>query len=170
MLHEGVSPDRIAFLGVPSVCSHAGLVNTGLHYFNSVRKDYQIKPTSELHACLVDLIVKAGHPDEAYDVLASIPFEPDANVLGAFVGACKVHGNARMAEWAAKRLLSLAPNKSVNYAPFSSLYGAEGCWEDVLSTRRMRHMCGNKEPGCSWIEIGGTNHTLVSHDRSQLQA
>ncbi|XP_031474797.1 pentatricopeptide repeat-containing protein At1g25360-like [Nymphaea colorata] len=43
MLHEGIEPDRITFLTVLSVCSHAGLVEEGCKYFKSMGKDYGIK-------------------------------------------------------------------------------------------------------------------------------
>ncbi|WOL10683.1 Pentatricopeptide repeat-containing protein [Canna indica] len=171
MLHEGVNPDGITFLGLLSACSHAGLVDAGLCYFSSMIKDYQIKPSSEHYACLVDLLGRAGYLSEACRVLASMPFEPDANVLGSFIGACKIHRNARLAEWAADKLFNLEPNELVNYVLLSNIYVSEGYWEDVSSIRRrMKHTCGIKVPGCSWIEIGGMIHSFVSHDKSHLRS
>lgn len=41
MLHQGVRPDGIVFITVLSACSHAVLVERGLMYFDSMRKDYQ---------------------------------------------------------------------------------------------------------------------------------
>ncbi|XP_010918754.3 pentatricopeptide repeat-containing protein At2g46050, mitochondrial isoform X1 [Elaeis guineensis] len=171
MLHEGIRPDGIAFLGVLSACSHAGLVEEGLHYFDSMRKDYQIQPSSEHYTCLLDLLGRAGHINEAYDVLLNIPLEPDANILGAFIGACKVHGNVELAKWAGDMLFNIEPEESVNYMLMSNVYAAVGCWEEVARMRRMmRNCCGNKVPGYSWTEFGGTVHRFVSNDKSHLQA
>ncbi|XP_042406174.1 pentatricopeptide repeat-containing protein At2g46050, mitochondrial-like isoform X6 [Zingiber officinale] len=85
MLHEGIKPNRITFLAVISACSHAGFVDAGVHYFSTMIKNYQIKPSSEHFACLIDLLSRAGYLDEASDVLSSMPFEPDASVLGALI-------------------------------------------------------------------------------------
>ncbi|XP_042406164.1 pentatricopeptide repeat-containing protein At2g46050, mitochondrial-like isoform X1 [Zingiber officinale] len=170
MLHEGIKPNRITFLAVISACSHAGFVDAGVHYFSTMIKNYQIKPSSEHFACLIDLLSRAGYLDEASDVLSSMPFEPDASVLGALIGACNVHRNAKLAEWVSEKLFYLEPRKLVNYALLSNIYVAEGHWENVLYLRRrMKQMCSLKIPGCSWIEIGGKVHTFVSHDRIHLQ-
>lgn len=170
MLHEGVRPDRIAFVGVLSACSHAGLVDEGLHYFNLMRRDHHIVPDSEHYTCLVDLFGRAGHLDEAYNILINMPFEPGANVLGAFIGACKVHGEIKLAEWAAHMLLELEPDEAVNYAVMSNIYAAEGSWSEVARVRKMmRNRTNYKVPGCSWTEIGGQVHTFVSNDKSHPQ-
>ncbi|XP_072988031.1 pentatricopeptide repeat-containing protein At2g46050, mitochondrial isoform X2 [Typha latifolia] len=85
MLQEGIRPDGVAFLGVLSACSHAGLVEAGLKYFVSMSKEYLIEPNSRHYACLVDLLGRAGRLDDAYDVLVNMCVESDANVLGAFI-------------------------------------------------------------------------------------
>lgn len=171
MLHEGVRPDRITFVGVLSACSHAGLVDEGLRYFNLMTGDHQIVPDSEHYTCLVDLLGRAGFLDEAYDVLINMPFKPGANVLGAFVGACKVHGNIKLAEWAAHMLFELEPDEAVNYAVMSNIYAAEGSWSEVARVRKMmRNRSNYKVPGCSWTEIGGEVHTFGSSDKSHPQS
>ncbi|XP_010275674.1 PREDICTED: pentatricopeptide repeat-containing protein At2g46050, mitochondrial [Nelumbo nucifera] len=171
MLSKGVRPDRIAFLGVLSACSHGGLVDEGFHYFTSMIRDYQISPDSEHYTCLVDLLGRAGHLDEAYNVLINMPNEPSCNVLGAFIGACKIHKNVGLAKWAAERLFKLEPDDPVNYTIMSNLYASVGHWIDVARTRKtMREKCGYKMPGCSWMEVGGEVHTFVSSDKSHHQA
>ncbi|KAF6157702.1 hypothetical protein GIB67_037275 [Kingdonia uniflora] len=172
MLDKRVRPDRIAFVGVLSACSHGGLVDEGFHYFNSMRKDHQIEPDSEHYASLVDLLGRAGHLDKAYNILASIPVEPDVNVLGAFFGACKTHKNVHLAKWAAEKLFKLEPDDPVNYKLMSNVYASVGYWTDVSRVRKMmRDQCDYyKVPGCSWTEIGGKVQMFVSDDKSHPRA
>jgi pentatricopeptide repeat protein len=167
MLHQGVRPDGIAFLGVLSACSHAGLIQDGLKYFLLMTKDYQIDPCPQHLACLVDLLGRAGRLQDAYNVLLSMSCQANTDVIGAFLAACKTRGNIELAKWAADRLLCLEPNESANYQLISNAYAAAGAWSDLAKVRsHMRDMCGNKVPGCSWIEVGGKVQTFVSNDIS----
>ncbi|XP_057981468.1 pentatricopeptide repeat-containing protein At2g46050, mitochondrial [Malania oleifera] len=171
MLYNGMRPDRIAFLGVLSACSHGGLVSEGLHYFNLMTSGYQIVPDSEHYTCLVDLLGRAGLLDEAFDALNSMPNEPESNTLGAFIAACIVHKNVGLAKWAAEKLFVLEPNKPVNYTVMSNMYACSGHWLDVARVRKMmKSRCDNKFPGCSWLEIAGKVHTFLSSDKSHPQA
>ncbi|XP_042491347.1 pentatricopeptide repeat-containing protein At2g46050, mitochondrial-like isoform X1 [Macadamia integrifolia] len=171
MMAKGLKLDPIAFLGVLSACSHGGRVEEGLHYFTSMTKDHEIVPDSEHYTCLIDLLGRAGHLSEAFNVLTKMPVEPGSNALAAFIGACKAQGNLELAKWAAERLFHLEPNESVNYTLMSNLYASTGHWVDVARVRKiMRGRCDYKVPGCSWMEISGVVHTFVSCDRSHPQA
>jgi hypothetical protein len=171
MLHQGVRPDGIAFLGVLSACSHAGLIQDGLKYFLAMTKDYRIDPCPQHLACLVDLLGRAGRVQDAYNVLLNMSCQTNTGVIGAFLAACKTRGNVELAKWAADRLLGLEPNESANYLLISNAYAAAGAWTELAKVRsRMRNMCGNKVPGCSWIEVGGKVQTFVSNDISLQQS
>ncbi|XWS32156.1 hypothetical protein CRYUN_Cryun23aG0136800 [Craigia yunnanensis] len=167
MLATGVKPDQIAFLGILSTCSHGGLVNEGLHYFYIMMNDYRIVPDSEHHTCLVDLLGRAGLVDEAFNVLASHPIACTPDTLGAFIGACNIHGNITLAKWAAEKLVVLEPNKPVNYTLISNMYASKGRWLDVASVRKMMmDHCDYKIPGCSWMETAGDVNVFASSDKS----
>ncbi|KAK1697720.1 hypothetical protein QYE76_014417 [Lolium multiflorum] len=171
MLRQGVRPDGIAFLGVLSACSHAGLIQDGLKYFLVMTKDYQIDPCPQHLACLVDLLGRAGRVQDAYNVLLNMSCQTNTDVIGAFLAACKTRGNIELAKWAADRLLCLEPNESANYLLISNAYAAAGAWTELAKVRsHMRNMCGNKVPGCSWIEVGGKVQTFVSNDISLQQS
>ncbi|KAF6158034.1 hypothetical protein GIB67_014828 [Kingdonia uniflora] len=110
MLNKRARSVRIAFVGILSAGSHGGLVDEGFHYFTSMRKDHQIESDSEHYASPADLLGRAGHLNKAYNILAKMPVEPDVNVLGAFIRACKVYTNVHLAKWAANKLLKLEPD------------------------------------------------------------
>ncbi|TVU51299.1 hypothetical protein EJB05_02710, partial [Eragrostis curvula] len=165
MLQKGVQPDGIAFLGVLSACSHAGLVEDGLHYFLVMTRAYRINPSPQHLACLVDLLGRAGRIEDAYNVLVELSCEGNADVIGAFLSACKMRGEIELAKWAADRLLCLEPSEPVNYLLMSNAFAAAGAWTELAKVRGvMRNSCGNKVPGCSWIEIAGAVQTFVSND------
>ncbi|KAL5080167.1 hypothetical protein RYX36_008588 [Vicia faba] len=55
-----VAPNEITFLGVLLACSHAGLWDEGLKYFDVIRGGYVIEPEFEHYGCLVDLLGRSG--------------------------------------------------------------------------------------------------------------
>ncbi|CAN6357876.1 unnamed protein product [Urochloa humidicola] len=165
MLQQSVQPDGIAFLGVLSACSHAGLIEDGLHYFLMMTRGYCIDPSPQHLACLVDLLGRAGRIEEAYTIVVNRSCESNADIVGAFLGACKMRGNIELAKWAADKLLCLEPSEAANYLLMSNTFAAAGDWNELAKVRSMmRNRCVNKVPGCSWIEIGGTVRTFVSND------
>ncbi|CAM6035121.1 unnamed protein product, partial [Sphagnum compactum] len=105
MKREGVKPDSLTFTGLLTACSHVGLVEEGRCYFRSITQDYGITPAMQHYGSMVDLLGRAGRLDEAADFIEKMPFEADASVWGALLGACKIHCNVELAECAAKRLL-----------------------------------------------------------------
>ncbi|KAG0453305.1 hypothetical protein HPP92_025969 [Vanilla planifolia] len=171
MLQEGENPDSVIFVALLSACSHAGLLEIGLQYFESMKKEHQIEPRAVHYACIVDLLGRAGHVHVAYRFIAQMPFEPNSDVLGAFLSACKFHGNVEMAQWAADKLLVMEPNDSVNYRSMSNIHATCKHWKRVADVRRtMRQNCRLKVPGCSWLEIDGKVRSFVSNDESHPQA
>ncbi|KAL4195624.1 hypothetical protein AMTRI_Chr05g74200 [Amborella trichopoda] len=170
MIEEGVWPDRIAFVGVLAACSHGGLISQGLRYFSSMENVYQITPDSEHYSCFIDLLGRAGLLKEAFNVLMNVPFDPGANVWGAFLGACRIHGNLELARFAAEKLFEMEPSEPSNYALLSNIYASLESWSDVAKVRKMlRERCEKKVPGCSWMEIGSKIHSFVSSDKSHPQ-
>jgi pentatricopeptide repeat protein len=56
MCLEGVEADRVAFLVLLSAYSHAGLLDEGLCYFESMGSVYNFPAKIELYACMIDLL------------------------------------------------------------------------------------------------------------------
>ncbi|XP_021849247.2 pentatricopeptide repeat-containing protein At2g46050, mitochondrial [Spinacia oleracea] len=152
MLSSGLRPDNISFLGILSACCHGGLIRQGLHYFNLMITDYNIIPSSEHYACVIDLLGRAGLLEEASIILRSGTFSLESNALGALVRVSKAHGHFKLAEWAAGKLFELEPENPVNYTLMSNMYASFGQWNDVARVRKMMKQKSNsKLPGFSWI-------------------
>eukprot|EP01018_Ginkgo_biloba_P019070 Gb_40766 [translate_table: standard] len=166
-----VRPDDITFMAVLSACSHAGLVDEGWQYFDIMSRDYHIIPSVEHYACMVDLLGRAGCLDEAQNFIKKMPFEPNAIVWRALLGACKIYCNMELGEHVAERLLELEPEYAGNYVLLSNIYAAAGRWDDVTKVRAVMKDRGVKKcPGCSWIEIKSRVHSFVVGDRSHPQS
>eukprot|EP01018_Ginkgo_biloba_P003458 Gb_33545 [translate_table: standard] len=171
MQEAGFKPDRITFIAVLSACSHAGLIAEGRQYFDCMSRNYNITPGVEHYACMVDLLGRAGCLYEAQNFIQQMPMEPNVRVWGALLGACKIHGNIKLGELAAKHLFQLEPESVGNYVLLSNIYAAAGRWKDVTKVRTMMKERGLKKmPGCSWIEVDNKFHTFLAGDRLHLQS
>eukprot|EP01018_Ginkgo_biloba_P031203 Gb_23798 [translate_table: standard] len=166
-----VKPNHITFVCMLSACSHAGLVNEGCQYFNCMAQDYRITPKMEHYACIVDLLGRAGHLNEAEDFIKKMPLEPDASVWGALLGACRIHHNIVMGERVAECLLDLQPDDAGYYVLLSNIYAAGGRWDDVEKVRAMmKDRRLKKSPGCSLIEVNNKVYVFLVGDRSHPQS
>ncbi|CAM6073835.1 unnamed protein product [Sphagnum tenellum] len=109
MSQADVEMDQVTFISLLSACTHAGLVDEGLCYFESMGSVYGVPATVEHYACIVDLLGRAGHLQEAEDFISTMSCEPAASVWVALLGACRIHHNMEMGERIAKQLVELDP-------------------------------------------------------------
>eukprot|EP01018_Ginkgo_biloba_P000568 Gb_34520 [translate_table: standard] len=171
MLRAGMKANHITFVGVLSACNHAGLVDEGCHYFNSMSQDHCITPRIDHYACMVDLLGRAGHLEKAEDLINNMPIEPNATVWGALLGACRIHGNMALGKRAAECLFKLEPQSAGPYILLSNIYSAAGRWDDAAKVRKVMKERGvTKRPGFSWIEVNNRVHTFFVGDRSNPEA
>ncbi|KAJ8749992.1 hypothetical protein K2173_013907 [Erythroxylum novogranatense] len=165
MISSGIAPNEISFVGVLSACSYSGRVKEGLEIFDSMKPKYLLDPKTEHYACMVDLLGRAGRMDEAVVLIEKMPFEADAIVWGALLGACRTHLKLDLAEVAAKKLVLLEPNNAGPYILLSNIYASQGKWRDVAELRKtMKERNISKSPGCSWIEVDKMVHMFTGGD------
>lgn len=162
-----VRPDQITFVGVLTACVNSGLVKEGQEIFNQMTERYGCKPNQEHYACMVDLVARVGHLDEAINLIKSMPFKPDARVWGPLLSACKMHSETRLAEFATEKLIEMEPRNAGNYVLLSNIYAAAGKWDEVAKMRVVLRDRGlKKTPGCSSLEISGQVHEFRVADRA----
>ncbi|KAL8057005.1 hypothetical protein ABFX02_04G155600 [Erythranthe guttata] len=167
MKSSGAKPNHITILGVLFACSHAGLVKEGDYYFKSMKKLFGIDPGREHYGCMVDLLGRAGKVEEAIELINEMKCEPDAVTWRTLLGACRVHRKMDLAEYAAKRVLSLDSHDAGTYILLSNIYANTQRWEDVENLRKsMKNVGIQKEPGCSWIEINKHVHAFILGDKA----
>lgn len=170
MKASGLEPNYITLLGVLFACSHAGLVEAGQHYFESMKMLYGINPGREHYGCMIDLLGRAGKLKEAMKLIHEMTSEPDAVTWRTLLSACKVHRDMDLAEYAAKQILKLDSHDAGTYILLSNIYANTQRWEDVAILRNsMRDGGIKKEPGCSWIEVNKKIHAFILGDISHPQ-
>uniref|UniRef100_A0A2N9HG18 DYW domain-containing protein n=1 Tax=Fagus sylvatica TaxID=28930 RepID=A0A2N9HG18_FAGSY len=133
-----IQPDGNTFIGLLCGCTHAGLVDDGRQYFNSMNRVFSLTPTIEHYGCMVDLL-----------------------------GQCRLHRDTALAEYILKKLIELEPWNSGNYVLLSNIYSTSHRWDEAAKLRSsMNEKRMKKIPGCSWIEVDGVVHEFLVGDKS----
>ncbi|XVF25435.1 hypothetical protein REPUB_Repub13aG0212100 [Reevesia pubescens] len=163
--------DQVTFLGLLTACVNSGLVKEGRIFFKEMREIYGCQASQEHYACMVDLLGRAGHINEARGIVKEMPFKPDTRVWGPLLSAHKLHSETKFAESAAEKLLTMEPENAGNYVLLSNIYAAAGKWDKFAKMRRLLKEKGlKKTPGCSWLQINGHLHEFRVAGRSHPQS
>ncbi|XP_057754257.1 pentatricopeptide repeat-containing protein At2g34400 [Arachis stenosperma] len=173
MLDEGggACPNDITFVALLSACVHAGLVDEGYRLFDMMSTLFGLVPKIEHYSCMVDLLARAGHLYEAWDLIEKMPEKPDKVTLGALHGACQRLKNVDIGERVMRLLLELDPSNSGNYIISSKIYANSKMLEDSARMRLLMRQKGvSKTPGCSWIEIENQLHEFHAGDGLHVSA
>jgi len=165
MRKQELQPDAYTYVGILMACNHAGLVEEGLQYFEEMRNNHCIELKVEHYSCVVDMLGRAGRLADAMRLIEEMPNEPDSRIWSALLSACRIHGNVEFGERIAEKLLELEPDKAEHYVMASNLFAGSGRWDDVRKVRkRLKENGLQKDPGCSWIELGGKVYNFMVAD------
>uniref|UniRef100_A0A0D3HDD6 Cupin type-1 domain-containing protein n=1 Tax=Oryza barthii TaxID=65489 RepID=A0A0D3HDD6_9ORYZ len=171
MIELGQKPDEITFIGVLSACCHAGLVKEGREFFSLMETKYHLERKMKHYSCMIDLLGRAGHLDEAEQLVNTMPTEPDAVVWGAIFFACRMQGNISLGEKAAMKLVEIDPSDSGIYVLLANMYAEANMRKKADKVRAMmRHLGVEKVPGCSCIELNGVVHEFIVKDKSHMDS
>ncbi|KAK6159250.1 hypothetical protein DH2020_006564 [Rehmannia glutinosa] len=158
-----LGPDSGTLLGALCACSHSGLLDKGREIFINMIQKNLVTPRLEHYACYVDLLARSGFIEEALGVVTSMPFEPNKFVWGALLAGCVLHNRLELAQSISTMLVMVDPENSGGYVMLSNSFAADCQWRDVLKQRGlMREKGVTKQPGRSWIKIGGVVHEFVA--------
>lgn len=165
-----LEPDDITFIGALNACSHAGLVKEGILCFELMRRVHKLEPKLQHYGCIIDILGRAGHLEEATKFIEEMPIEPNDVIWRTLLSACKSHMNFNIGEPVAERLIMLDSHNSSSYVLLSNMYASLGMWNDVSRVRMMmKRRKLKKIPGCSWIEVKGNFHEFFVQDKSHPQ-
>ena len=81
------------------------------------------------------------------------------------MSACCSHGNIRLAEVAADKLLQLERHSGA-YVLLSNLYSSAGKHDSARKLRKMKTRGIDKTPGCSSVEINGNVHEFIAGEET----
>ncbi|CAN1132277.1 Putative pentatricopeptide repeat-containing protein At3g08820 [Linum perenne] len=163
----GIQPDENTFVGLLCGCTHAGLINEGRQFFDSISNVFSLAPTIEHYGCIVDLLSRAGLLEEAHQLIKSMPMNPNVVIWGSLLGGCRLHRDTELAEQVLNQLIVLEPWNAGNYVLLSNIYSAARKWDEAAKIRSVMNKNGiQKLRGCSWIEINGVVHEFLVGDTS----
>lgn len=169
MARMGIEQDGIAYLAVLSACSHGGLVREAWHYFSSISDgSSSVEMRAEHYGCMADLLCRRGYLEEALEFIKNMPFDSSVAAWSALLNSSRIHGNARLSQFAASCLLKLDPENHSNWVALSSVHASGNDWHETWTIREsMSRECVKKEPGCSWVELCDGVHVFVTADQSR---
>ncbi|KAK7337425.1 hypothetical protein VNO77_17999 [Canavalia gladiata] len=155
MEQDGVRVDDVTLLAVLSACSHSGLVNKGREIFGLlVDGKYGFYPNAKHYACMVDMLARSGHLQEAFEFMRLMPFVPTKAMWGSLLASSKSQGDLELGELAATKLVELEPDNPAYYVHLSNLYAEMGRWSGVENVRgMMKDRQLTKDFGCSSVEV-----------------
>lgn len=163
----GEKPNKVTFIAVLSACSRAGMVDEALGYFETMKRSYKIKPIMEHYACLIDMYVRLGRLEEAFDLTKKMGCEPNDVIWSILIAGCRSHGNLELGFYAAENLLKLKPKDTETYVMLLNMYISAERWQDVSRVRKMmKDEKLGKLRDLSWLSIRDKVYSFTPHNRS----
>ncbi|KAG9457422.1 hypothetical protein H6P81_001930 [Aristolochia fimbriata] len=152
LLKTGIKPNLVTFVAVLCACCHGGLVEEGKKYFKLMKNEYNIEPNIKHYGCMVDLLAKAGHLEEAEKLIQEMPMKTDVVIWGSLLAASRTYGNLEKAAKAKECLTRLDPSHGAGEVTYSNIFAALEMWDEVALVRKDMQVKGvAKVPGCSEV-------------------
>nr|XP_043611255.1 pentatricopeptide repeat-containing protein At4g02750-like [Erigeron canadensis] len=170
MTESGFQPNNLTFLGLLTGCAHSDMVKESWDCFKSMERDWNIHPTAEHYACMIDVLGRTGMLSEAYELVKQLPVEIPSYTWETLLSCCRVHENFELGELVAEKLSGTRDLDAGMCVLKSNIYAARGMWEDAANVRTLLARRGvKKELGCSWIELQGQVFRFVYNDKSHIK-
>ncbi|KAH1163241.1 hypothetical protein AAZX31_01G141000 [Glycine max] len=152
MCESGARVSKSTFVSLLSACSHSGLVNQGLWFYECMLERYGVQPETEHQVYVVDMLGRSGRLDEAYEFAKGCD---SSGVWGALLSACNYHGELKLGKKIAQYLFQLEPQNVGHYISLSNMYVAAGSWKDATELRQSIQDLGlRKTAGYSLVDVG----------------
>lgn len=156
MMKYGPTPNELTFTGILTACVQAGMVEEGRRYFRMI-KECGLRPRIQHYGCMIDLFGKAGLLGDAYEVISTMPLEPNVVIWSSFLSSCKLHRQFMMTEKVIDQVMRIVQpeNDGGVYSLMSDLYLLSGKWSEAENLRK--YMCNQhvrKVKGYSCITSG----------------
>ncbi|KAK8966722.1 Pentatricopeptide repeat-containing protein [Platanthera guangdongensis] len=166
---HGLKPDSVTFTGLLTACCHAGLVDEGKSYFDSM-EEAGYPPKVEHLSCLIDLFGRAARLEDAEAYANMFPFGNDSIIWGSILSSCRLYGNLVVGERVAGKILELQPSTSSPFVLLSTLYASDARWDSVAMSWKILRCSGvKKEPGYSLVNVNDVSEKFTvgffSHSR-----
>ncbi|GJN18688.1 hypothetical protein PR202_gb05876 [Eleusine coracana subsp. coracana] len=135
MVHDKLRPDSATFSALLAACCHVGLLDEGWKLFRRMTDEFLIMATIEHYVYMVRLLATCGQLREAYDLIQTMPMQPDCGVWGALLWGCCVHRDSSLGRMVAEKLTESNPDKAAYRIMLSNLYASQEMWWDAHEVR-----------------------------------
>ncbi|MCO5581191.1 hypothetical protein L7F22_035069 [Adiantum nelumboides] len=105
----GIQPDEVTFASILSACSHSGLLQNGVQYFETMMTEYGIIPDLLHFSNMVNLFGRNGDFLKVMNVLENMFMPPDLTLWSNLFLACRIHGNVELGQEVFKHAVHLQP-------------------------------------------------------------
>ncbi|KAI8008870.1 Pentatricopeptide repeat-containing protein [Camellia lanceoleosa] len=147
----GLDANDVTFLSLLYACSHCGLKDKGLQFFNLMIEKYGLEPWLEHYTCVVYLLGRSGCLEETEGFIRTMPVKKDAIIWKTLLSTCKIHKNSDIAKRIAEEVLRLDPQDSTPYVLLLNIQASAKRLQDVSEVRKvMRDRRVKKEPKLTW--------------------
>lgn len=119
---EGIMPDEVTSCSFLSACSHTGLVDEGVYYFDCMSRNFGLTPDVKHYTSVIDLFARAGNLAKVEYMLQKMPIKADLAIWTCVLSACCLHGDLGLAKLAFSSAMQLQPSKSAEYTLMSNIY------------------------------------------------
>ncbi|KAK2373395.1 pentatricopeptide repeat-containing protein [Trifolium repens] len=155
MCESGTKATKSTFVSLLSACTHSGLVNQGLRYYECMSEKYGIKPEAEHQVYVVNMLGRSGRIDEAYEFTKGLQSNASSGVWGMLLSVCNYHGEIKLGKKVAEKLFEMEPQNVGYYISLSNMYVAAGSWKDATELRQSVYDQGlRKCVAYSLIDVG----------------
>ncbi|KAI5060971.1 hypothetical protein GOP47_0023476 [Adiantum capillus-veneris] len=162
MLGKGIKPDSGVFTGLLAACSQEGSVEEGHDFFKSMLKDFNVSPGVQHYSCIIDLFGRAGHFDQAMDIIDMMPDYPDLVIWMSLLTSCRTYTNVSMANWCFEELLKLEAVDAACYILMSNIYANANLWQDAKRVRQLIYSGdARKQLGIALLKVDSGVHEFV---------
>lgn len=172
MVSSNMKPDKVTFIGLLMTCSHLGLIEAGLSFFESMTSHYGLSPDIDHVACVVDMLGRGGRLGKAkefankYIEANNVKF---SSLEEALLGSYSCGGDLTTGSVLAEKLRVLKPSDEMSYVLMSNLYSASGQWKEAQKLRKaMADQGVKKMAGCSWVEVRNRVTAFVAGNDSSF--
>lgn len=166
MQQQGFKPDSWSYSSILAACSHMGKVADGYWYFKSMKEHHSITPTIEHFNCMVDLLGRAGHLNEAGQLLREMPVSPNVTGWTSLLTACKIYGNIDLGRECFHQVASLDPSYASGYILMSNIYADAHLQEDAVKIQALRKdVIASKKLGRACMEVDKKVYEFIVGDK-----
>ncbi|KAJ4757091.1 Pentatricopeptide repeat-containing protein [Rhynchospora pubera] len=156
MENHGVIMGTTVFLAILTACSHCGLVEEGIRFYETMINCYGLSPDVNHVACIVGLLGRTGKLMEAEEFILVSGFKSNPLVWHTLFQACWLNRDKERSLKAGERLIELEPLNASSYIILYNIYMSMRKFSLAMKTRGlMRERGAVREMGFSWIETSG---------------